>query len=186
MITKERYYKYGDNIYKVNGGKNRPLRVDILRSIFKRMEYAFSKSSKLFVYRFDLRLPDYTDDNSILEVFNRRLFRRIKRHYQIAEIDYVWCREIETAKQQHYHYALILSAHKVRHPKKIQEFIEAVAISYDFVPQWSAYHSNVYRTDHEKINEVTYHLSYLAKSRGKGYRAIQTKDYGGSKVVLSS
>jgi hypothetical protein len=31
----------------------------------------------------------------------------------------MWCRELETAKKQHYHYALIIDGHKVNFPYEV-------------------------------------------------------------------
>jgi hypothetical protein len=40
------------------------------------------------------------------------------------------------------------------------------------------------REDSHTLREVIYWLSYLAKARGKGYKAEQAKNYGASRIPL--
>jgi len=58
---------------------------------------------------------------------------------------------------------------------------------FDPNPHWAGYH-NVRRdqADYEvKAQEACYQVRYLAKSREKGYRPLQTKDFGASGPIYS-
>jgi hypothetical protein len=141
--------------------------------------------SKVFVYRFDLHIPEHTADNKVIGDFLRRLNKRIKVHYKTHDVAYFWVREQERSKQQHYHIALILDGHKVRHPYQINLWIRRYSEFFDFKPHYSGYH-NVRRDrpEYETIKlAACYHISYLAKTRGKGYRSAQTKDFGHSRAL---
>ena len=50
---------------------------------------------------------------------------------------------------------------------------------------WAGYH-NINRGDMEAIQNAIYHISYLAKTRGKGYRPTQTKDYGWARNICAA
>jgi hypothetical protein len=138
------------------------------------------KHSKVFVYRFDIRVSGYTEDNKVISDLIRRLKKRIKAHYRIGNIRYCWVREQERSKHQHYHLVFLLDGQKVRHPYQLNKWIAAYSEFFDLKPYWAGYH-NV-RRDHDnyevKAQEAFYHVSYLAKSRGKGYKPSYTKNYG--------
>ena len=140
--------------------------------------------SKLLVIRFDLRLYEYTPDNKIITVFNRRLFKWLTRKYEVSRIGFAWCREKETAKQQHYHYVLLLDGHKIRHPHeillRIKEIWETQLDGSMYTPKNCYY--NIHRNDRKNIQDAIWRISYLAKARGKGYRDKQAKDYSTSRL----
>lgn len=141
----------------------------------------FSHHWQLFVFRFDLHQPDYTDTNKRITVFNRRLRKRIERHYE-SRIGFCWVREQEKAKQQHTHYVIILDGNKLRHDYVLKQWIAEIWDSLDGTSiHWAGYHM-INRHCEVDIQKCSYHISYLAKNRGKGYRPIQTKDYGASRL----
>ena len=157
------------------------VRTDIMDRILSQLTAMFSFHWRLFVFRFDLHQPDYTGTNKRITVFNRRLFKRIKRHYQ-SRVGFCWVREQEKAKQQHYHYVIILDGNKVRDCYMLKQWITEIWESLDGTSiHWSGYH-NISRGDDLGIQSCSYHISYLAKPRGKGYRPVQTKDFGASRL----
>ena len=107
---------------------------------------------KVFVYRFDLHVSDYTDNNKIITDFNRRLFKRIKRHYKVKRVGYGWVREMEKSKQQHYHYMLLLDGSKVNEPHEIQGWVIEIWNSLDGSVHLSRYH-NIKRNDEASIKK---------------------------------
>ena len=95
----------------------------------------------------------------------------------------MWCREIEKAKQQHYHYALIIDGHKVNHPELVNKKAKEIWRQLDgseFFPEHCFY--NLKRNDYESKQDAIYPISYLAKTRGKGYKPDQTKNYSVSRI----
>ena len=112
---------------------------------------------------------------------------RIERVYGIFEVGYVWVREHEKAKHQHYHFALFLDGDKVNHSAVIggviSETWERVKVGNTTrIPEACFY--NV--VNPETKADAIYRLSYMAKQRGKGYRPDQTKDYSTSRLVERS
>ena len=57
----------------------------------------------MHIIRFDLRVYKYTENKGIIKAFNRRLHKWFKRKYHIKRIGFIWCKELEKIKHQHYH-----------------------------------------------------------------------------------
>lgn len=97
----------------------------------------------------------------------------------------MWCRELETAKLQHYHYALIIDGHKVNYPIEINAKVKEIWRQLDgseYFPNNCYY--NIKRSDYKSIQDAIWRISYLAKARGKGYKPDKTKNYGTSRIKL--
>jgi hypothetical protein len=179
QVTHDEWYWYQNEFWHVNP-RGSGLRTDILQALLSQLDAMLNAHSKVFVFRFDLSIHYATDTNFRITAFNRSLFKWIKRHYGCQRIAYCWVREQEAAKNQHYHYALMLDGHKVRSPYRIQQWIEKIWEHYGR-PHYSKYH-NLSRGNAKAIREASYHVSYLAKPRGKGYKPVQTKNYGASRL----
>lgn len=186
-VSKQKWFEYQGTIWSVNPTKS-GLRTDILRAILGELDEMLCRHRKVFVWRFDLHLPYLTDDNKLITDFNRRLRKRVERHYQ-SEFGFAWAREQEKAKSQHYHFVLILNGSKVNYYHQLEKWVREIWEYHGSVfigdagghHSGSAYH-NLERDDHEAIDAASYHISYLAKPRGKGYRPKQTKDFGSSRL----
>ena len=155
----------------------------MLRKMIGQLEAVLSHHSKVNVIRFDLKQSEYTDKNTQITTFNRRLFKWLKRNYKLKRIGFIWCREQETAKHQHYHYVLIIDGHKVQKAgliaNKVKTIWNEISGSY-WLPKNCYY--NLKRNDYKETQNAIFRISYLAKARGKGYRPPQTKDYGTSRI----
>jgi len=178
----EHIFVHGKKGWWVNASKS-GLIVKLMRAMLGQIEAMLSNHSRVMLIRFDLRMESYTPDNKIITVFNRRLFKWLKAKYGVSRIGFVWCRELERAKHQHYHYALMLDGSKVNYPnsvtkKVIQIWGELSGSAY--VPKNCYY---IMRRDClESQQDAIYRVSYLAKSRGKGCKAAQAKNYGASRI----
>lgn len=164
-----------------------PIYTKQMKGIIKQLNIMTTKYSRVLVVLFDLHLDGLTDTNKIISHFIELLSARITKEYKFNEIGFSWCRELERAKQQHYHMALFLEGRKIRTPEylydKIQDawwYVGGGRIHMD------GYHM-INRNDWASKANAIYHLSYQAKKRGKGkdYRPIQTKDYGLSRLKLN-
>lgn len=180
--TKHPLYLYADQVWHLN--TKGEIYTHILRVMLGQFSTMLQYHHKVFLYRFDLHIPNYTECNSCITVFNRRLFKRIKQHYKTKRIGFTWVRELEKSKRQHYHYVLFLDGSKVRSPYMIQSWIEEAWGRYGGTIHWSGYH-NVHRGNDAERMAASYHISYLAKTRGKGYRPPQTKDYSASRLKIT-
>lgn len=181
-IIHSQWYWHLDKAWLVNP-KSSGLRTDILRTLIDQLSTMIFYHNKVFIYRFDLRIPCLTETNELITNFNRRLFKRIRRYYKITRIGFCWAREKEKSKQQHYHYVLMLDGSKVQSPKRLQHWIRHICEFTDSSPHWAGFH-NISRNDEAGIQRAFHHISYLAKPRGKGkkYRPKQTKDYSSSRL----
>ena len=156
----------------------------ILHKMIDQLDICMNKWKRVLLIRFDLHIPFYTADNKIISRFRKNLIRRLEREYQINEIGYVWVREQEKAKHQHYHCAIYLNGNEIRHSSKtlriIKDTWERINIENYMHPPKNPY----YFIDNEQTKqEAIYRISYLAKARGKGYRDKQAKDYSTSRLI---
>jgi len=174
------FYPYGERVWNINT-KVSGIRTDILRAMLKQLTTMLNSHRKVFVFRFDLHTAIYTETNELITNFNRQLFKRIKSRYKINRIGFCWAREQEKSKQQHYHYVLMLDGSKVNSCFVLQKWVKEIWGFNEGSVHWAGYH-NLSRQDEEGIQKACYHISYLAKARGKGYRPLQTKDYSTSRI----
>ncbi len=155
----------------------------MLRRMIAQIDALLSHHSKIHLLRFDLHQCEFTNDNKQITDFNRRLFERIKNHYSVKRIGFIWMREIEKAKQQHYHYVLFIDGHKIQYPATILKWAAEIWEFMDgsrYTPKNCYY--QIGRNDHQKLQNAIYRVSYLAKGRGKGYKPPQTKNYSTSRI----
>ena len=182
-ITKDKAITVNGNTWWVNSTKS-GLITHAIKAMIGQVDAMISHHSKLHIIRFDLRMYQFTNDNKIITIFNRRLHKWLKREYNLKRIGFCWCRELETSKHQHYHYALIVNGHKVRHPieilPKVKEIWEQHLDGSEYTPKRCYY--NLERDNYETIQAAIWRISYLAKARGKGYKPDQTKNYGTSRI----
>ena len=155
----------------------------LMKVLSERFCDTLKQHSQVLIVRFDLHIPQFTLDNAQISEFMSKLTCWIKKRYKgVNEVRYVWVRELEKAKQQHYHVALMLNGNKVRNPRYIHDKGKEIwsglgGTTYHYVEEFHHFH----RYDHDSICEAFYHISYLAKARGKGYKPQRTKNYGASR-----
>ncbi|WP_255229480.1 inovirus-type Gp2 protein [Pseudoalteromonas sp. HM-SA03] len=182
-----RFLDIDGQVFWVNG-KHSGIYSHMAKQMISQVNAMLTYHSKVILIRFDLRLYAYTVDNSVITKFNRILFKWLKRKYGLKRIGFMWCRELEKAKQQHYHYALMLDGHKVRHPHdiliKVKQIWNEQLQGSEFTPKRCYY--NLKRDDYNSIARAIWRISYLAKTRGKGYKPSQTKNYGTSRIKPKS
>ncbi|MBL1320110.1 MAG: inovirus-type Gp2 protein [Methylophaga sp.] len=170
--------------YQINTAKS-GLYVEILIRIIDQFEIAVLKWKRVLVLRFDLHTHKFTKDNHSQTAFRKRLFQKLKRVYGFKEIGFCWVREQERSKSQHYHWVLFLDGDLIRHSKRINQLIKDA-----WERPCGNYHVPTikrpfYFADSSQVAiSAIYRVSYLAKPRGKGYRAKQTKDYQCSRMKL--
>jgi hypothetical protein len=149
------------------------------------------------VVRFDLSLDEYSGDNHTISVFLNRLKEKLfklKKYRRIKDIGHEWVREQEESKQQHYHVALFLDGNKIQHPSALLQLIKAKWYKHGrlWIPKKKHVDDDgcFYFIDKKKKDfteqrgKVIYRLSYLGKTRGKGYKDIQAKNYSVSRLSI--
>lgn len=175
--------------YQINNGKGKKklgLHVETLQRIIEQFEIALTKWRRVFVLRFDLHIPFETQDNKHMTAFRKRLFQKLKREYDFKDIGFCWAREYHgKGKGQHYHWVLFLDGDLIRHSSRIRDMVKQA-----WERPTGGYHVPTikrpfYFADSEQVSQnAIYRISYLAKTRGKGYRPPQTKDFQPSRMKL--
>ena len=174
------------HIWKVNVGEKGQYRIcpSHLKKIITQLNIMGEKYPRVFCLVFDLHLSEHSADNAIVSKFLRKLIPTIKAKYKVKDVGYCWTREQEKAQVQHYHCVLFLDGKKIRHPAELLDIIalnwELVGGAHRYVPEHCYY--NIKHNDFQTKQALIYRLSYHAKERGKDKRAMQTKDYGTSRL----
>jgi len=173
--------------YQINNGKGEKklgLHVETLQRIIEQFEISMTKWRRVFVLRFDLHLPFETADNKHMTAFRKRLFQKLKREYGFKEIGFCWAREYHgKGKGQHYHWVLFLDGDLIRHSSRIRDMIRQAWEKPTGGYTVPTIKHPFYFSDNKGVAQDTiYRVSYLAKTRGKGYRPSQTKDFQCSRM----
>ena len=158
----------------------------IIEKIVEQLDKSLYIHKRVFVLRFDLHLDNYSDNNKEISKFMKAQVQRIRRKYKTKHIGYVWVREMERAKTQHYHCAFFIDGDKIRNSFALNQQIKAkwYKNGHRSVVPKPFYFIDKHNYE-EKRKDVIYRLSYLAKVRGKGYRSSQAKDYSTSRLKLN-
>lgn len=183
MINAERVTIGGIEL-PINTTKKHGCYLEMLAALNSQLSAMLSHHGRVLFLRVDIRQHDYSADNKPMSDFIRKLKKRLKRRYNTQRIGYLWAREIEKAKQQHYHLVLLLDGRKIQYPAKVIQDVEFIAGGWDwpkpFTPKNCYY--LIKREDTETYSKAFYRGSYLAKTRGKGYKAATANNYGHSNI----
>ena len=157
---------------------------EILERTYSQLAAMLSYHSRVLLFRLDLSCDSYSTENKLISKLIRKLRKHLSKRYNMKRFGYVWVREQEKAKAQHYHLAFFVDANKIQHPAKILKWIEARWQYYGrpWTPKNCFY--LVYRGAHTKLAEAFERISYLAKERGKGYLPAGTNNYSTSRIAL--
>ena len=158
----------------------------MIERIVEQLDTCIAIHKRVFVLRFDLHLKEYSGDNKTISTFMNRLNQWIKRNYKTKDIGYGWEREQERVKAQHYHAALFIDGDVIRYPDKLLRAIRTKWFKYGHCPvlEHPYYFIDKHNLEDER-KEVIKRVSYLGKTRGKGYRNPQAKDYSTSRLQQS-
>ena len=190
MLTKSRMKEHYGCFLPV---KNEPLKIlsdekygvypYMIERIVEQLDICIAIHKRVLVVRFDLHLREYSDDNHIISTFMTRQKQRIKRTYKTKDIGHAWAREIEKAKVQHYHVALFIDGDVIQSPTKLLRQIKAKWFKHGrcWIPDDCYYYIDQNNLEEERAKAIE-RLSYLAKTRGKGYKDIQAKNYSVSRL----
>lgn len=158
---------------------------EMLEALNSQLEAMLSHHSRVLVVRVDLKVPAYTPGNTAFSNFMRKLVKKLRRHTKGARVGYLWAREQEKAKRQHYHLALFLDHHQFPNARyAINHCIEPMAEAWEWPKPYTPKNcfSVVSRGDWESKAKAFYRVSYLCKVRGKGYKAKAANNYGRSNI----
>ena len=159
----------------------------IIEKMVEQLDICIAIHKRVFVVLFILQHRETSQDNKDISKFMNCQKQWIRRNYKTKHIGSVWVREWEKAKAKshHYHCALFIDGDVIRHSQRILEVIRSKWFKYGNVPIKFLEHPyyNIDKHNHDEMRtEVIYRLSYYAKTRGKGYRNPQAKDYQTSRL----
>ena len=192
MPTKSRMKKHYGCFYSFNGeellinsNNNLPVYSQMIERIVEQLDICIAIHKRVLVVRFDLSLDEYSGDNHIISTFINRQKQRIQRTYKTKDIGHAWAREQETSKAQHYHVALFIDGDVIQSPTKLLRQIKAKWFKHGrcWIPDDCYYYIDKNNLEEERAKAI-WRLSYLAKTRGKGYKDIQAKNYSVSRLSL--
>ena len=155
----------------------------MIEKIVEQLDTCIAIHKRVLVVRFDLSLDEYSGDNNIISTFINRQKQRIQRTYKTKDIGHAWAREQETSKAQHYHVALFIDGDVIQSPTKLLRQIKAKWFKHGrcWIPDDCYYYIDKNNLEEERAKAIE-RLSYLAKTRGKGYKDIQAKNYSVSRL----
>ncbi len=179
---------HNDETWFVNA-KGSGLFTHFLKSMLDQVTAMFSHHNKLFLLRFDLHQPAPTPTSQHVSEFLKSILNKTKRKYKLKRAAYAWAREIESAEQQHYHCFILVDGNKIQNPHGLTELLRHDwDLYYDGSLHWPSKrcYYQLKRNDRETTQQAIYHISYLAKGRGKGLKPSQSKNFGISRVKSKS
>lgn len=162
--------------------------VEPLPKIKRELDAMLSHHRKVFVFRIDIRIERYTADNEIMTKFLRSFIPWLKRRYQLKRVGYVWCREVETSKKQHYHLVFMIDGTAVKTMKTITDKAIEIASIQDlspWIPKSPSYlieRKHLEQGNYTKYKEAFRRASYIAKERGKKVKGESVNSFQTSRV----
>lgn len=159
-----------------------------LPKIKRELDSMLSHHRKVFVFRIDMRVERYTGDNKVITKFLRSFIPWLKRRYDLKRVGYVWCREVETAKKQHYHLVFMIDGTAVKTMKTITDKVKDIAFMQDlspWIPKSPSYlieRKHLEYGDYTKYKEAFRRASYIAKERGKKVKGEKVNSFQTSRI----
>lgn len=190
--TKNRkYITHSDTIehsgieYLINSTKS-GIYTSIVHRFIEQLDIGLQRWRRVLAVRFDLHHKDIqTHSNKWLSRFIKNLKRRLERAYGLSDLGFIWVREQERGKAQHYHLVIWLDGNIVRSAENLLPIINETWQAINPINTIGyAGRSEIFIDTEDKKREFIYWISYFAKARGKGYRAEQVKDYQCSRLTI--
>lgn len=178
------HHEFKGEWFEINADDNQGYYPDILNLVLEQLTFSIEIHRRVFAVRFDLHQKDhYTDNSKMVSQFFDRTKKKLLRHYHgLKSIGYAWVREHERSKAQHYHCVFFLDYDLIKSSYTVGKFIRETWESIREGNTVHIVHETHKISSEQSKRDAIYHLSYLAKERGKGYRPPQSKDYGGSRL----
>ena len=189
------FHNFNDENLFINSSETKGIYPNIIEKIVEQLDICLAIHKRVLVVRFDLSLDKYSGDNHTISTFINRQKQRMFKTYGVKRIGHIgheWVREQEESKQQHYHVALFLDGNKIQHPSALLQLIKAKWYKHGrlWIPKKKHVDDDgcFYFIDQKKKDfkeqrgKVIYRLSYLGKTRGKGYKDVQAKNYSVSRL----
>jgi len=178
------YYRYQNEqqliFYKETGIKK-----EILEQGFKQLDILRSYYSKATVVLLQLHPDQFTEDNAILTRFLVQLKKTLTKKYK-CKMGYVWVREQNTAKAQHYHLMIMLNGHKCRSAYAVSNICDEIwegpkDTNFSYGVKNRLYCIKQYKNNDSELRATRMRMSYMAKNETKDFDK-NTKTFGVSRL----
>lgn len=179
-VTRRNEYSYAGVVYRINSAKSGCYTL-ILQRLIEQLCAARTLYGRVLFVRLDLHHASPTLTSERISKFIKSARAYTQRHYQMPYMGYLWAREQERSKSQHYHLVFMLDGDKVKHPAKLFDELGEIwerlggTIS---IPT----NSFIFIDKSELVIDAVYRGSYLAKAKGKGCRPTGAHDFGASRL----
>lgn len=177
---------YKDHSYRVLRSKKAPQQdFKALTKVFKHCECMLSHYSKVLVVRIDLSTKSYSINNQAFLKFIKKQLSILTKQYS-CKVTYICAREKDTSSNQHYHLAVLLSGHKIKHSSKLTYQLKHAWESEGLGSTSFVKHPYylMQRGNKLSIEPALYRLSYLTKRATKEAN-IKAHNYLFSKLEYS-
>tara|TARA_R100000544_G_C2227255_1_gene61731 strand:- start:463 stop:1266 length:804 start_codon:yes stop_codon:yes gene_type:complete len=181
-VTTKEHYQFGDYTFAINSRKS-GCYTQILNTLVTQTLAMQSIYKRILFMRFDIQQGVITQDNKRITTILKRLRKRLIHRYGNTKFGYLWVREECKKKGLHYHFVFMMDGDIVRYPSNIHDQVRG--IWFDMGGTNFHFANHHYINNEEKLREAIKHGSYLAKTRSKGNRPDQTKDYGASRLRIN-
>lgn len=174
--------KYYEVMTRSSTGKTKyGIYYEIMDRIIEQFEIAYKIHGRIFVQHLVLSTAHFTADNKEMTGFRKSLVQMVKRKYGANQIAFVWAREMEKVKKQHYHLFIAIDGAKVWFKDTLGKVIKKIVKRSNYFTSFNlaGFHQV---NDESSFRELIFHASYIAKERGKGRRGVQAKDFGSSRL----
>ncbi|AVQ86860.1 hypothetical protein C7R88_05740 [Plesiomonas shigelloides] len=181
--TSKPTYTWRGATYPINTGHNGEYfcYTDILSRALEVIHWALNKYRRILLVRYDLHAATGCKLPCISNMY-KNLMRKLERKY--GESAYFWVREIERAKELHYHCFLVLDGDRVRSTGVDCGVFEIINSAWSAEGGAHAHlcDTTIFINSNEKLNQAVKSVSYLAKVRGKAYLSSDEKNYNASQI----
>ncbi|QSX37564.1 YagK/YfjJ domain-containing protein [Shewanella sedimentimangrovi] len=161
-------FAYKDHAYEVYKPITGTLNPRHLETIFSDYESILSHYSRVLVCRIDLHPNAASLDNQPINAFLAHMANTLTALYK-SKVIYHCAREQNTSDKEHYHLAIMLSGHKIRHPGQLLKLVQSL---------WSSHSGGtasmvdnpyclIKRGDKASLRDAIYRSSYFAKTHTK-------------------
>ncbi|MEH8261312.1 inovirus-type Gp2 protein [Aeromonas veronii] len=179
-VTRRGEYSYAGVTYPINSAKSGCYTL-ILQRLIERIEAMRAIYGRVLFVRFDLRHPEHEPTNERTSAFIKSARAHTQRRYQTPHMGFLWVREQESTKSQHYHMVLMLDGDKVRHSASLLDELREIWGRMGGTV-WIPKNPFIFIDQPDLVAGAVKRGSYLAKARGKGYRPDKVRDFGCSRI----
>ncbi len=161
-------FAYKNHAYSIFKPQQKCFKNSVINTIISDYEIMLSHYSRVFVVRIDLHPKHYSADNQAIKRFLKQLTTTLTNQYK-SKVIYHCAREQNTSDREHYHLALMLSAHKIKHSERLQSLIKAMWEKHSggTVAKVDNPYCIVFRGNKASLKHAIYRSSYLAKEHTK-------------------